>query len=61
MMVPVQASAHYIIKDNDVLQTLPLNEVGWHSGDMRNYHSIGIEVIPMNTQGEFSKDTILTL
>ena len=57
----VQASAHFIVKDENVLQCLPLNEVGWHSGDSRNYESIGIEVIPMNTAGEFSELTKKTL
>jgi hypothetical protein len=57
----VQASAHFIVKDDDVLQCLPLDEVGWHTGDGRNYDSIGIEVIPMNTEGEFSAATIETL
>jgi hypothetical protein len=57
----VQASAHFILKDKNVLQALPLDEVGWHSGDARNYDCIGIEVIPMNTEGEFSKTTIDTL
>jgi hypothetical protein len=57
----VQSSAHFIIWEDIILQTLPLNEVGWHSGDSRNYNSIGIEVIPMNTMGEFSQRTIETL
>lgn len=57
----VQASAHFIVKGKDVLQALPLNEVGWHSGDSRNYNSIGIEVIPMDTDGEFSQATVETL
>jgi len=57
----VQASTHYVIKESEVLQCLPLNEVGWHSSDSRNYNSIGIEVIPMNNAGEFSKQTIETL
>jgi len=57
----VQASAHFIIKGADVLQALPLDEVGWHSGDSRNYHAIGIEVIPMNDDGEFAQDTVETL
>jgi hypothetical protein len=56
-----QASAHFILKDYDVIQCAPLNEVLWHSGDMRNYDSIGIEVIPMNAEGEFSKASIDTL
>jgi len=57
----IKASAHFILKDDEVLQSLPLNEVGWHSGDDRNYESIGIEVIPMNNEGEFSKASIETL
>jgi len=57
----IKASAHFILKDDAVLQSLPLNEVGWHSGDQRNYDSIGIEVIPMNNEGEFSKASIETL
>jgi len=54
----VQASAHFIVKENVCMQCLPLDEVGWHSGDSRNYESIGIEVIPMNEAGEFSKTSI---
>jgi hypothetical protein len=57
----VRASAHFIVKGNDVLEALPLDEVGWHSGDARNYSSIGIEVVPMNNDGEFAQDTIETL
>jgi len=57
----VAASAHFIVKETDVLQCLPLNEVGWHSGDMRNFDSIGIEVIPANAAGEFSVTTVETL
>ncbi|MCL2174495.1 MAG: peptidoglycan recognition protein family protein [Treponema sp.] len=57
----VQASAHFIIKEEYALQCLPLNEVGWHSGDARNNSSIGIEVVPMNLTGEFSQKTIETL
>ncbi|MDR2965579.1 MAG: peptidoglycan recognition protein family protein [Treponema sp.] len=57
----VRASAHFIVKDADVIQCLPLNEVGWHAGDSRNFDSIGIEVIPMNIEGEFSKLSIDTL
>ena len=57
----VRASAHFIVKGAEVLQCLPLNEVGWHSGDARNYSSIGIEVMPMDAAGEFSRETIQTL
>jgi hypothetical protein len=57
----VQASAHLVVKDTDVLQALPFNEVGWHSGDTRNRHAIGIEVIPVSDMGDFSQTTIKTL
>ena len=57
----IQASAHFILKDADIIQCVPLNEIAWHSGDSRNQDSIGIEVIPMNVQGEFSRFTIDTL
>jgi len=57
----VVASAHFAIRDRDVLQCLPLNEIGWHSGDERNYSMIGIEVCPANTRGEFSDITVETL
>jgi len=57
----VEASAHFIVKDDQVMQCLPINEIGWHSGDMRNYEAIGIEVHPMNLNGEFSSTTINTL
>jgi hypothetical protein len=57
----VQTSTHFIIKDENVLQCLPLNEVAWHSGDERNRFSIGIEVVPMNAAGDFSTATIQTL
>ena len=57
----VRASAHYIIKDENVIQTLPLEEIGRHSGDERNYYSIGVEVVPMNVAGEFSRQSISSL
>lgn len=57
----IAASAHFIIKDKNVLQALPLDEVGFHSGDARNHHSIGIEVVPMNIKGEFSNESIESL
>ena len=57
----VRASAHFIVKDDDVLQAMPLDEIAWHSGDMRNFDSIGIEVIPASTNGEFSLKTLDTL
>jgi len=57
----VQASTRFIVKETECMQCLPLDEVGWHSGDARNHESIGIEVVPMNAAGEFSAVTIQTL
>jgi N-acetylmuramoyl-L-alanine amidase CwlA len=57
----MQASAHYIVKDNNVLQCIPTGEVAWHCGSKGNYTSIGIEVIPMNVAGEFSIKSIDSL
>lgn len=55
------ASAHYIIKDELCVQAIPDAEVAWHCGCKGNYSSIGIEVIPMNVEGQFSADSIATL
>jgi hypothetical protein len=57
----LQASYHYIVKDKDILQVMPHDEVAWHSGDMRNFSFIGIAAIPMNKHEEFSLSTIETL
>jgi len=57
----IEASTHFIVKDTQVLQCLPIGEIGWHSGDLRNYEAIGIETCPMNPDGEFSSETINTL
>lgn len=57
-----QASAHVVIKENDVLICWPLNKCAWHAGDrVGNSTNIGIEVIPKNKEGEFSEKTIETL
>lgn len=57
-----EASAHYIIKDEECLQCWPLDVVAWHAGCRAgNYTSIGIEVIPRNKEGEFSDSSINTL
>lgn len=57
-----EASAHFIIKDDDCMQCWPINKVAWHAGCTQgNSNSIGIEVIPMNTDGEFSEASIKTL
>lgn len=57
-----EASAHYIIKDDEVLHCWPDNKVAWHAGCKEgNECSLGIEVIPMNEAGEFSDKSIETL
>ncbi len=58
----LQASAHFVVKDEDVINCIPTSEVAWHCGcNAGNYHSIGIEVVPMNTDGQFSQASIDTL
>lgn len=55
------AAAHYIIKDDTIMQTIPDDEIAWHAGDTRNDDSIGIEVIPENAEGRFSDKSIKSL
>lgn len=56
------ASAHFIVKEEDVLQCWPTEKMAWHAGCAAgNKSSIGIEVVPCNTQGRFSERTIKTL
>jgi hypothetical protein len=58
----VEASAHYVVKDELVLATIPTDEVAYHCGIMRgNKNSIGIEVIPRTVAGDFSDKSIDTL
>lgn len=57
----VTASAHFIVKDDKCTQIIPTDEVAWHCGSRGNYTSIGIEVVPENTDGKFSDKTIETL
>jgi hypothetical protein len=57
----VEASAHFIVKDDTVLASVPVDEVAWHCGSSGNYTSIGIEVIPLDTEGVFSVQSIETL
>jgi N-acetylmuramoyl-L-alanine amidase CwlA len=57
----IQASAHYIIKNDRLMQCIPIYEVAWHCGCKGNYTSIGIEVIPINKEGKFSDRSIETL
>ena len=56
------ASAHFIVKEDTVMQCWPLDKVAWHAGcKAGNTTSIGIEVIPCNSAGRFSEKTIATL
>lgn len=55
-------SAHFIVKNNEVLQCVPLPRVAYHCGDVfGNETSIGIEVIASSVQGEFSDESIQSL
>lgn len=57
-----EASAHFIIKDEECLQCWPIEHAAWHAGCRPgNYTSIGIEVIPEDTDGRFSDKSIATL
>lgn len=57
-----KASAHVIIKNDTVLQCWELDQIAWHAGCVAgNTTSIGIEVIPENTEGKFSDKSIATL
>ena len=57
-----EASAHFIIKNNECLQCWPLDTVAWHAGCRAgNYTSLGIEVVPEDTSGKFSDASINTL
>jgi N-acetylmuramoyl-L-alanine amidase CwlA len=58
----IAASAHYIIKDDTVLQAIPATEIAYHCGNtVGNATSIGIEVIPMDITGQFSQASIDSL
>lgn len=57
-----EGSAHLIIKDKEVMQCWPLNKVCWHCGNSKgNRSSIGIEVVPLDEDGQFSVTSIATL
>jgi N-acetylmuramoyl-L-alanine amidase len=57
----LEASAHFIVKGDAVLNCIPITEVAWHCGSKGNYTSIGIEVIPASTAGEFSYESMRSL
>lgn len=58
----MEASAHFIIKDDLCLQCLPIWKTAYHTGNLvGNKTSIGIEVIPKNLEGEFSQKSIETI
>lgn len=57
-----EVSAHFIVKDGIVLHTMPSHLCCHHTGSFAgNTTSLGIEVIPMNKEGEFSIMTKNTL
>lgn len=51
------ASWHFTVDQNEIYQSIPTNEVGWHAGDGNgpgNRQSIGIEIC-VNSDGDFEK------
>lgn len=51
------ASWHFTVDQNEIYQSIPTNEVGWHAGDGNgpgNRQSIGIEIC-VNSDGNFTK------
>lgn len=58
----LEASAHFVIKDGECMQCWPTGKVCWHCGNLEgNRSSAGIEVIPLDTEGQFSVASIATL
>lgn len=51
----VQANAHAFIDWNEVLLTLPFDEMGWHVGHIANAFTIGIELCRASNQEQFDK------
>lgn len=54
-----QLSWHYTVDDNEIIQTLPDDEMGYHAGDSRttpggNANGIGIEIC-VNSDGDYEK------
>ncbi|HEY5576193.1 MAG TPA: N-acetylmuramoyl-L-alanine amidase [Clostridiaceae bacterium] len=55
-----QASAHYFVDDNNIIQTVEDSNASWHCGDgggakgIGNHNSIGIEIC-INSEGNYSK------
>ncbi|UXR28858.1 endolysin [Bacillus phage Nachito] len=48
-------SWHFTVDDKQIIQHLPLNEVGWHAGSTSgNYNSIGTEIC-VNSDGNYAK------
>ena len=57
-----QVAAHFIVKNDEVIQCIPLPHTAYHCGNpIGNNTSVAIEVIAENTLGEFSKKSIQTL
>ncbi len=49
-----KVSWHFTVDDTEIIQHLPLNEIGWHAGASGNIKSIGIELC-VNRDGNFAK------
>jgi len=50
-----QVSWHFTVDDNSVYQSLPTNEIGWHSGTAAgNHSSLGVEIC-MNPEMDVAK------
>ena len=57
-----EGSAHFIVRNRDVMQCWPLDKVAWHCGNSKgNRSSIGIEVVPFDEEGQFGITSIYTL
>ena len=60
--IKTQVAAHFIVKNDEVIQCIPLPHTAYHCGNViGNNTSVAIEVIAENTLGEFSKKSIQTL
>lgn len=50
-----QASWHFTVDGNEIWQSLPTNEVGWHAGNSKgNMESVAIEIC-VNSDGDYQK------
>ena len=47
-------SWHFTVDDTEIIQHLPVNEMGWHAGSQGNRQSVGIELC-VNSDGNYEK------